>query len=706
MILKKILSLCVFLVVICSALITVNIFQTKDVIRTNTIEKTDDSFNFYVSDSQVAVKDEIKEFSRLSNHYKVSVFLSTTDSNGATVKSVVYQRSSFPKDNFGLASNNLFPDQDDYYASFATENQHQIGTIPVFYSKNHVILQTLSRYHKDNNRTANGTFTIVGANSTDKAKIIHRLSQFFSVTPAQLVTKNVEQRTEMFNKNLGIFLLLLAISILIFLLIVVYLPISKMHTIGVMKLNGWKNGAIIWGFIRNGMVTLLVTSVAVDIVIVILYHNFLPPTLLPILIVGQFALVALYFLANLSVYLLVHKTTIRDLLKNHFNFTLGTWLSFGLKALLTLVTTALLVQTSAGITESIRQAQQVKDWQRDGEVLTIDKVMLADQDRATRTLTKLYADLDQNTDTMYVRSTVVNPSKELSSSATTPEFAPDERYPIMTVNENYIRRKVPQLKSLLKATSNERVYLIPQKYKNHQAMMHLAQSFQYNLLNSEQQSRTSIKKMKVKLIYYNDRQAKVSVFAYDFNIKQRLQSPIFSIVTPRNMTFFDKEILSDTSGANPLKISQSKSTMRTIKHAITKADAGYLNIHFATMNSILSDSLTSINQGLAFFALMLVTVFCLNLIASIFLLMCIIQNKARSLAIKKMLGIKLVDRYKWEGLVALALYAIQLLVVLIFGSSKLILIFALIMIALDALISSGFISIVERRSLPAMLKGE
>jgi fucose permease len=86
--------------------------------------------------------------------------------------------------------------------------------------------------------------------------------------------------------------------------------------------------------------------------------------------------------------------------------------------------------------------------------------------------------------------------------------------------------------------------------------------------------------------------------------------------------------------------------------------------------------------------------------------MCIIQNKARSLAIKKMLGIKLVDRYKWEGLVALALYAIQLLVVLIFGSSKLILIFALIMIALDALISSGFISIVERRSLPAMLKGE
>ena len=101
MILKKILSLCVFLVVICSALITVNIFQTKDVIRTNTIEKTDDSFNFYVSDSQVAVKDEIKEFSRLSNHYKVNVFLSTTDSNGATVKSVVYQHSSFPKDNFG-----------------------------------------------------------------------------------------------------------------------------------------------------------------------------------------------------------------------------------------------------------------------------------------------------------------------------------------------------------------------------------------------------------------------------------------------------------------------------------------------------------------------------------------------------------------------------------------------------------------------------
>ncbi len=267
-----------------------------------------------------------------------------------------------------------------------------------------------------------------------------------------------------------------------------------MHTIGVMKLNGWKNGAIIWSFVRNGMVTLLVTSVMTDIVIVILYHNFLPPTLLPILIVGQFALVALYFLANLSVYLLVHKTTIRDLLKNHFNFTLGTWLSFGLKALLTLVTTVLLVQTSAGITESLRQAQQVKDWQRDGEVLTIDKVMLADQDHATRTLTKLYADLDQNTDTMYVRSTVVNPSKELSSNATTPEFAPNERYPIMTVNENYIRNKVPQLRSLLKQKSTERVYLIPQKYKNHHAMMHLVQSFQYNLLNSEQQSHTSIKK--------------------------------------------------------------------------------------------------------------------------------------------------------------------------------------------------------------------
>lgn len=703
---KKILSMCVFLVVICSALITVNIFQTKDLIRTNTIEKTDDSFNFYVTESQISGKDEIKEFTRLANQYQVNIFLSTTNSQGATVKSVVYQRSSFPYDNFGLHSKKLFPGQNNYYASFPTGSKYQIGKIPVFYSKNHVILQTLARYHQKNNRTANGSFTVVGAKAADKTKIIHQLSLFFGITPTQLQTKKFEQRTEMFNKNLGIFLLILGIAVLIFLLVVVYLPVSKMHTIGVMKLNGWKNGAIIWSFIRPGIITLLGTSVVVDLIILVLYRHFLPHTLLPILVGGQVGLAILYLFTNLAVYLLVYKTTIRDLLKNHFNFTLGTWLAFGLKGLLTLITTILLVQTSFGITETIRQAQQVKDWQRYGEVLTLDKVMLADQEQATKTLTKLYADLDQNTDTMYVRSVIVNPAKELTTSTQRSEFAASERYPIMTVNENYIQNKVPQLSSLLKVKSNTRLYLIPRKYQNRSKMLRLVQSFQYSLLNSEQQAHTSVKKMNVKLVYYDDRQTKVSVFAYDFDINKRLRAPIFSIVTPANMTFFDKETLSDTSGASPLKIPPSKATMRAVRQAITKTNASYLKLHFATMNSMLSDTLSENNEGLALFTLMLVTVFCLNRLASVFLLMCIIQNKARSLAIKKILGIKLTERYKWEGLVALALYAIQFFVVLVFGSSKLILIFALVMIILDALISAGFISIVERRNLPAVLKGE
>lgn len=700
---KKIISACMFVIVIVTTLMTIKLFQTEDVKRGYHIEETAPSFKFYISDSQLDAQESLAFFEKLSQDYDANIFLTTTNEHGDTVKSVVYQADSFPYAQFGLPQKKLFDNAKNIYASYSTGHKQQAGKIPVFTKRNRLLLQSLENYHAKQHTTANGSYTVVLKDLSAKKPILNQISKTFGLPVKQLQVVTGGQIFSNYNRTMVSFVIVLGVAVLIFILVVIYLPLSKTYDIGVMKLNGWPSWQIFWRFAKTGFYTWLGTSLITDVLVLTIMANF-PEHFIPNLLLGQLLILLLYFLAQGSAYLLIRQTTIADLVNNHFHFELGTVLSFGAKVIMTIATTVLLVQFSQTIDEALRLLQQNQDWQQHGNVLIPERFYDPENDHSQATLTAVYQNLEKHANAMYIYNQTLNP--RTSANQEVSEFDPKSSYRLMNVNPNYIQQKVPQLVPLLTNTGRTRLFLVPEKYRHNEKVIKLIKDDQFSSLTEAEQAKTSVAKVPIKLSYYDDQKQQISVFAYDPEIKQRLINPIFSIVTPDSITDMDQVMLGSTNIYSPIKVPITAKVNSRIKKIIKQNKAEYMQFHFANLNAILGENLNQVKLGVGLIALILTIVFSLNLISSLFLLMCQLKGEGRALAIKKLLGIKFTERYRGFLMIVTALYAIQFLVVLMFGSSKLILAVVALLITLDMLISIIFIRRQEGRNLPLMLKGD
>ena len=700
---KKIISACMFVIVAFAALTTIQLFQIEDVKRGYHIEETAPSFKFYISDSQVDAQESLIFFEQLSHDYDANIFLTTINEQGDTVKSVVYQPGSFPYAQFGLPRKKLFNSAKNIYTSYSTGNKYLAGKIPVFTKRNRLLLQSLESYHAKQHTTANGSYTVVLDDLTVKKSILNRISKKFGLPVKQLKVATNGQSFSNYNRTMFSFTIVLGIAVLIFILVVIYLPLSKTYDIGVMKLNGWPSWQIFWRFAKAGFYIWMGTSLLADSMILILMANF-PEHFIRNLLLGQLLILFLYFLAQGSAYLLIRQTTIADLVNNRFHFELGTVLSFGAKVVMTIATTVLLVQFSQTIDENLALYQQSQDWQQHGNVLIPERFYDPENDHSQATLTAVYQDLEKQANAMYIYNQTLNP--RTSADQEVSEFDPKSSYRLMNVNPKYIQQKVPQLAPLLTDTSKTRLFLVPETYRHNKKVIKLIKDNQFSSLTDAEQAKTSIATVPIKLSYYDDQKRQISVFAYDPEIKQRLINPIFSIVTADSMTDMDQAMLGSTNIYSPIKVPITAKVNSRIKKIITQNKAEYMQFHFASLNAILGENLNQAKLGAGLIALILTIVFSLNLTSSVFLLMCQLKGEGRTLAIKKLLGIKFTERYRGFLMIVTALYAIQFLVVLMFGSSKLILAVVALLITLDMLISIVFVRRQESRNLPLMLKGD
>ncbi|MCT8386913.1 hypothetical protein [Leuconostoc lactis] len=96
--------------VILTTLLIVNIFQTQDIIRIQTIEKTDKSFNFFIKESRgISLNSELTFLKQLSRDKKVTIFKTDEINTNTIMKSVIYDANSFPYQAFGLKKPIYFP---------------------------------------------------------------------------------------------------------------------------------------------------------------------------------------------------------------------------------------------------------------------------------------------------------------------------------------------------------------------------------------------------------------------------------------------------------------------------------------------------------------------------------------------------------------------------------------------------------------------
>ncbi|MDR1522105.1 MAG: hypothetical protein LBS28_04560 [Streptococcaceae bacterium] len=711
---RKIVSLCLLFFVFCSALLIINVYQIKDEIRLRSIEMIpNSSFHFYIKQSsQRTISEELTFLAELSKEEKISIFKTDylNDKDETIVKSVVFDRESFPFQQFSLQNKNLFKNNKNTYASFDMKSKHQVGKLLTFVKKNKIFLQSLENYYLDSSKSLNGIYSVVSTKNLNKERIVNKLSAFFQVDRKELLTNPTSGTLGLINRYTMLFALIIILSFLVLIIVTVYAPLMEIKSIGVKKLNGISDFTIFGDFIKKN-VTLLIGTCFLTNAGIILYFNYLPEGFLRTLFLAQILIFMIFFMANSFTYLIIKKVTISQMLKQFLDFKYGNISCFVVKFLLALLSTLLLFQISTLFDDLFKQYQLNKAWQNNGKLLTVEFVHLSEEDNQNfllnnfeyeKKFTRFFENLEKETKAMYIHSRVIDPDKNLVVEGNNQKkniFNSEEKYEVMTINNHFLKTLPIKYQS---AKDDIREFFIPNSFqKNEVKMKYLCQHLLFSSLNSQEREGKVIEELPVRLIYYNDNH--FSIFSYNSENKNFLKKPIFMLFNANNMTF-NEQTSCNTTGENcPIKITNSKKNREKIKKLMKKNN---INVKFSTVNSIIGSYITSYKMTIFLFSVILLFVFLLDIFALIFLLICIIQSKKKKLSVERLLGVKILNRYKIEFSLIFGFYSIQILTICLFCKSMFVMPMALIIILFEAIII--FLTIIrkEKKNLVSLLKGE
>ncbi|MDR3156405.1 MAG: hypothetical protein LBT69_00595 [Lactobacillales bacterium] len=710
---KKVVSACLLFFVFCSTFLLINVYQTKDRIRIESIEMNPGgSFYFYVKHSNRTIPEELTFLSRLSKEEKISIFKTDYTKNDTVIKSVVFNKESFPFQQFNLPDKDLFKNSRNIYASFDTKSKHQVGRIPTFVKRDKVFLQLLENYYLDSSKSLNGTYSVVSTQTINKEKIVKKLSIFFSVSEKELLTTSGDHAVALINRYVMIFALIIILVFLVLMIVTIYAPLMSIKSIGVKKLNGISNFAILGEFIKKNVILLIGSCFLVDVGI-LAYFPYRPKNFMLILILVQLLIFMIFFISNCFVYLVIRKVTIGKLLKQFLNFKCGNAACFVVKFLLTLSSTLLLFQISGEIDELVKQYRLSEAWNSNGELLTVEVAYVSEEEgglqnfhlnelKAAEKCARLFLDLDKQTKAMYVCSSVIDPTRNLGMGGKNQEkniFKPGEKYEVMSINHHFL--KTLPIKHKL-AKDNIREFLVPNSLRQNEAKMrYFCQRLLFNDLGSKDQETTIIEHLPVRLFYYDDQH--FSVFPYSSEIKGNFTKPILKLFNEENMLFCERTYCSVTGENCPMKVMNSKQNREKIQKLMKKND---VHVKFSTVNAILGDQIRGCKEAIGIVIMILFFIVILNIFALIFLLICIIRSKKKKLSVDRLLGVKMFDRYRVEFCLIFGSYFIQILMICLLGKSLLVMPIALIVILIESI--TIFLTIIreEKKNLVSLLKGE
>ncbi|WEV40964.1 hypothetical protein [Lactobacillus sp. ESL0681] len=699
---KKVISACLVIVTILTYLMTINFYQSKDYDEVAKMGQTTDSYQIYVQDSQVSPDEELAFFKQLSKQYGLSVVLTTNGTNNTVQKSVISNPATFPTKSFRLSKTASLDNanNNEFYASFQTNRATQKGTIPVFAKSNRIILQPLARYFKDK-RTVDGVYTIIPGRS-DKKIILKRLSHFYGISRQKLTTPSAGRKTEYFNRTIVIIGFILFLTVLVFLLVNAYYPSAQANTIGIKKLNGWKNNDIFFTLINFGIITIIATALILNLTTYLLFP-YQPHGLIFTFILGQLVILLLYLLANAFTFFLIKKVSIADLLNGSFHFNLGINVAYCLKILMTIASGILLFGMSSGIKEAIENYQLQEQWEKEGNLFTLNSTseyILTNEHEANRTMSKWFRQLAQDKGAYYVNSAVYS-VKDILPEQNSWRQQTNQKISIISANRNFVQAKLPQLQSYLQ--SRKPTFLVPKKERKHaKQIKYLLQCFRYNDLSSKEQNKIKPTQVNIQLKYYDE---SINPITYNVALPKRFNNPIVEIVEESQMTDSQQMTLSNTDKNSPIKLVNNQKMKTQLHQLAQNPKIKRLNLKFVTLNSILSTSLDSSYQGLKATVVALIVILIINLFTTVFLTLCVILNKQKQLAVERLLGFRRFDRYLLQMLIIFVLGIGEFASLLVLKASIVPLVLAIIMLVSDLAIFNLIIQSVESRDLPFLLKG-
>ena len=698
---KKISHLCMLLLLLCTTFFVFNVNYTREVVRIQEMGKTVDSLDLYLKDINEPAASVLRFFEDVSKEYKVSII--KTDSGDEVIKSGVFDKDTFPYQEFGISSLDFTTDGKGVYSN--KEISNKLGTIPTFLKAKPIQLITFQTYIKDTSRSLNGRYTITSTQEMDKDRIVQKWSDFFKIDQATLLEPTYKSAVEVINRDLLLSAIVFVLAILLLVLVTVYQPMMEMKRVGVQKLLGFQSGAILAGFVKTNFYLLLGGSLVIDLGL-FLVLDYRPKLLFPSLLLSQFLLLQLYLFISWLTYLMIQKMTVSSMLKGFSSVKLGLIFNYVMKIGTTILLTALLIGVGRSLEQENKELAYQQQWVSQGNYLTLETFQLNDNlwqeelagsGKSTDYFYQFYQDLLAKIQVNYVRSASL-PIKPVIKAEQVQQYQLPDKVDVYYANSNFLKSKGFKLPD----TSTKKVILMPASDKGQEGKnQFLGKSIAYLSLRYEDQQKQRIEDMDVEIAYY---EGDWSFFPYNNERKENLHNPIISLVNDQDMMWEEKTRLSTTGLNNPMKVENTEQNQKVITELVEKlSDGNYLK--FSSIQAIQQEKVDSYRDAVRNLNILFALFGLLSMMISYFLLVTTFLLKRRDIITKKFMGWKLVDRYRPLLVLLLLGYSLPLLVLIFFAHALLPLLLFAGFTCLDILFVLVLASRMEKRSLVELLKG-
>ena len=698
---KKISNFCMLLLLLCTTFLVFNVNHTREVVRIQEMGKTVDSLDVYLKEINEPAASVLRFFEDVSKEYKVSII--KTDSGDEVIKSGVFDKDTFPYQEFGISSLDFTTDGEGVYSN--KEISNKLGTIPTFLKAKPIQLITFQTYIKDTSRSLNGRYTITSTQEMDKDRIVQKWSDFFKIDQATLLEPTYKSAVEVINRDLLLSAIVFVLAILLLVLVTVYQPMMEMKRVGVQKLLGFQSGAILAGFVKTNFYLLLGGSLIIDLGL-FLVLDYRPKLLFPSLLLSQFLLLQLYLFISWLTYLMIQKMTVSSMLKGFSSIKLGLIFNYVMKIGTTILLTVLLIGVGRSLEQENKELAYQQQWVSQGNYLTLETFKLNDNlwqeelagsGKSTDYFYQFYQDLLAKIQVNYVRSASL-PIKPVIKAEQVQQYQLPDKLDVYYANSNFLKSKGFKLPD----TSTKKVILMPASDKGQEGKnQFLGKSIAYLSLRYEDQQKQRIEDMDVEIAYY---ERDWSFFPYNNERKENLHNPIISLVNDQDMMWEEKTRLSTTGLNNPMKVENTEQNQKVITELVEKlSDGNYLK--FSSIQAIQQEKVDSYRDAVRNLNILFDLFGLLSMMISYFLLVTTFLLKRRDIITKKFMGWKLVDRYRPLLVLLLLGYSLPLLVLIFFAHALLPLLLFAGFTCLDILFVLVLASRMEKRSLVELLKG-
>ena len=699
---KKISNFCMLLLLLCTTFFVFNINYTREVVRIREMGKTVDSLDLYLKDINEPAVSVLRFFEDVSKEYKVSII--KTDSGDEVVKSGVFDKDTFPYQEFGISSLDFTTDGEGVYSN--KEISNKLGTIPTFLKAKPIQLMTFQTYIKDTSRSLNGRYTITSTQEMDKDRIVQKWSDFFKIDQATLLEPTYKSAVEVINRDLLLSAVVFVLAILLLVLVTVYQPMMEMKRVGVQKLLGFQDRAVLADVVKGNLYLLLGGALVINLGVCFLL-DYKPKDLFPMLWLSHFLLLQLYLFISWLTYLLIQKMTISSLLKSFSSFKFGLLFNYLMKIGTTILLTVLLVGVGKSLEQENKELDYQKQWISQGNYLTLETFQLNDNlwqeqlagsGQAVDYFYRFYQDLVEKTQAGYVQTSNL-PIKNFATAEQVQRYQLADMLTVYYANRHFLESQGFKLPD----TGAKKVILMPESTKGEEDKNQLlGKLIAYLSMKYEEQQKRTIEEMDIEIAYY---EGDWSFFPYNEKRKENLYNPIISLVNDSDMIWDEKASLLTTGLNNPIKIENTAQHQKEVTALVEKlSDGNYLK--FSSIQAIQQEKVDSYRDAVRNFNILFALVGLLSMMISYFLLVTTFLLKRTDIITKKFMGWKLIDRYRSLLGLLLAVYSLPFVALLFFTQA----LFPLLLFAgftgLDILFVLFLGSKMEQRNVVQLLKGD